>query len=91
MYFVIKLKHVHKHKEQRRVRWTQPAHEDETNKERNHLRKGRRNGTEYNIQRGPESTATDADPDAPIADSVATGYSSQEDKNPITNATSRTT
>ena len=75
MYFVIKFKHVYKykdHKEQRRVRWTQPAHEDKTNKERN-LRKGRRHGTKYNIQCGPGPTATDVDPDAPIADSVATG------------------
>ena len=76
MYFVIKCKHVYKHKdhkEQRRVRQTQPAHKDETNKERNHLGKGRRHSTEYNIQRGPGSTATDADPDAPITNSVTPG------------------
>ena len=69
MYFIIKLKHVYKHKdhkEQRRVRWTQPAHKDETNKERNHPRKGWRHGTEYNIQCGLGSTATDADPDAQL-------------------------
>ena len=40
---------------------------------KNHPRKERRHGTEYNIQRGPGSTATDADPDAPITNSVTTG------------------
>ena len=76
MYFVIKRKHVYKHKghkEQRRVRRAQPAQEDETNKERNHLVMEQRHGAEYKIQGGPGSTATDADPDAPITDSVTTG------------------
>ena len=35
--------------------------------------KDRRHGTEYNVQHGPGSTSTDTDPDAPLADSVATG------------------
>ena len=41
--------------------------------ERNHLGTEQRHGAEYNIQRGLGSTATDADPDAPITDSVTTG------------------